>query len=75
VAAATVTTATIIVTTAAITGGIILIGMAIAITAAGIGIIVADTMEVEAVVAAAAAMRPLRPPKNPAVEGPSVNSS
>jgi hypothetical protein len=74
VAAATVTTATIIVTTAAITGGIILIGMAIAITAAGIGIIVADTMEVEAV-AAAAAMRPLRPPKNPAVEGPSVNSS
>jgi hypothetical protein len=71
VAAATVTTATIIVTTAAITGGIILIGMAIAITAAGIGIIVADTMEA----VAAAAMRPLRPPKNPAVEGPSVNSS
>jgi hypothetical protein len=71
VAAATVTTATIIVTTAAITGGIILIGMAIAIMAAGIGITAADTMEA----VGAAAMRPLRPPKNPAVERPSVNPS
>ena len=71
-AAATVTTATIIVTTAAITGGIIiLIGMAIAIMAAGIGITAADTMEA----VGAAAMRPLRPPKNPAVERPSVNPS
>ena len=55
-AAATVTTATIIVTTAAITGGIILIAMAIAITEAAIGIIVADTMG-----AVAVAMRPSRP--------------
>jgi hypothetical protein len=60
VAAATVTTDTIIVTTAAITGGIILFGMAIAIMAAGIGITAADTMEA----VGAAAMRPLRPPKN-----------
>jgi hypothetical protein len=72
-AAIIVTTAAITGTTAAITGGIILIGMAIAITAAGIGIIVADTMEAEAV--AVAAMRPLRPPKKPAVERPSVNPS
>jgi hypothetical protein len=71
VAAATVTTATIIVTTAAITGGIILIGLAIAIMAAGIGITAADTMAA----VGAAAMRPLRPPKNPAVERPSVNPS
>jgi hypothetical protein len=59
------------VTTAAITGGIILIGMAIAIMAAGIGITAADTMEA----VGAAAMRPLRRPKNPAVERPSVNPS
>jgi len=62
-AAIIVTTAAITGTTAAITGGIILIGMAIAITAAGIGIMVADTMAV-------AAMRPSRPSKNPAVERP-----
>ena len=49
----------ITVTTAAITGGIILTGMAITITAAVIGIMAADIMVV--VVVVAVAMRPSRP--------------
>ncbi|MDQ6703028.1 MAG: hypothetical protein M3Z96_07990 [Pseudomonadota bacterium] len=53
--------AAITVTTAAITGGIILTGMAIAIMAAVIGITVAD-MDIMAV-AAAAAMHQCRPSK------------
>ncbi len=50
----------ITVTTAAITGGIILTGMAITITAAVIGIMAADIMVV-VVVVVAVAMRPSRP--------------
>lgn len=64
--------AVITVTTAAIEGGTILTGMAIAPTAAGIGIMAAD-MDIMGA-AGAAAMRPSRLSRNPAVEAPFCES-